>query len=108
LSLLTGYCSDLSIAAFSLSLMFLKFAAVCYMVHRLVSVVAGGFWVLYYFELVEVRFYIAMSGYCGSEVRGWVNSQLQSIFYVGEEGFSCRSFCGRFSFVLPLFETLFF
>jgi len=78
------------------------------MVHRLVSFVAGAFWVLYYFELVEVCFYIAMSGYYGSKVRGWVNSQLQSVFYVGEEGFCCRSFCGRFPFVLPLFETLFF
>jgi hypothetical protein len=44
------------------------------MVHLLVSFVAGAFWVLYYFELVEVCFYIAMSGYYGSEVRSWVYS----------------------------------
>jgi len=45
----------------------MEFAAVYYMVHCLVFFIADACWILYYFELVELCFYIAMCIYYGSE-----------------------------------------
>ena len=47
----------------------MEFAAVYYMVHRLVFFISGACWVFYYFEFVELRFYAL--GFC--DRASWAN-----------------------------------